>query len=296
MFQNLRKRLFEVLRKTKHKISPPDSPRDYERRLRKELARVERVFAGAEVPVLIHTYGKVGSTALHTAISRLSGFGSFQTHFISEEGVRNARRIHLEQGRDPIHLKVGEALSEALKRHPEKQVKVVTLVREPVARAVSDLFENPTLLVPGEDIRTLPLERLVEIAAAQVLDSLDYTETWFDRELSGVLGFDFFGRPFDQESGFSIYRLGRFELIAGKLEQLSRRGGRAFGEFLGRDRELEIPKSRARSATGEASLYEQVRGRLRLPGDVLDRVYASRVCRHFYHPEELATFRKQWIQ
>jgi hypothetical protein len=289
-------RLVRLLRKLKHKISPPDGPRGYERRLKRELTRVKQTFEGSGKPVLIHTYGKVGSTAIHTSISKLPGFGSFQTHFISEEGVSDARRIHQEHDRDPIHLKLGETLRAALKSHPEKTVRVITLVRDPVARAVSDLFENPTLLVAEGDIRQMPLERVVEIAAEQVINSLDYTEKWFDRELSDVLGFDFFARDFDQVKGFEIIREGRFELLAGKLELLSNNGADFLGRLLDLGRDLPIPRSRARSATGEASLYDQVRKNLRLPAAVLDQVYGSRFCRHFYTPAELEGFRKLWVQ
>jgi hypothetical protein len=142
----------------------------------------------------------------------------------------------------------------------------------------------------------MPLERVVEIAAEQVINSLDYTEKWFDRELSGVLGFDFFARDFNREEGFEIIREGRFELLAGKLELLSNNGADFLGRFLDLGRDLPIPRSRARSATGEASLYDQVRKNLRLPAAVLDRVYGSRFCRHFYTDAELEGFRKLWVQ
>lgn len=289
-------RLVRLLRRLKHKISPPDGPRGYERRLHRELSRVARTFKGKGKPVLIHTYGKVGSTAIHTAISALPGFGSFQTHFISEEGVAEARRIHQEHDRDPIHLKLGEALRAALAAEPERRVRVITLVRDPVARAVSDLFENPTLLVGEGDIRQLPLARVVEIAAEQVINSLAYTEKWFDQELSGVLGFDFFARKFDQEQGFEISSQGRFELLAGKLELLSNHGAGFLGRFLELGKDLPIARSRSRAATGEASLYDQVRKNLKLPGEVLDEVYASRFCQHFYTPAEREAFRNLWIQ
>ena len=192
-------RFLRTLRKLKHKILPPDSPQGYQRRLDRELARVKRAFQGDIKPVLIHTYGKVGSTAIHTAISKLPGYGSFQTHFISEEGVAEARKIHLDHDRDPIHLKVGEHLRSEMAAHPDLPVRVVTLVRDPVARAVSNLFENPKLIVEDGDIREMPLEEVVAIAAREVQSSLAYTEKWFDRELSGVLGFDFFSRDFDRE-------------------------------------------------------------------------------------------------
>jgi len=296
MSQQFGNPLMRFLRKVKARFTEREGTRGYQRRLERETRRVARTFAGELHPVLIHTYGKVGSTAIQTSINKLSGFGSFQTHFISEQGVADARSIHQDHDRDPIHLKVGEALHRAMAEHPEKVVRVITLVRDPVARAVSNLFENPVLLLGenGGDLRKMPVEQVVEIAAEQIRSSLDYTERWFDRELSGLFGFDFFAGPFDREAGFQIREEGRVKLLSGKLELLSNNGGPFLGRFLGLPHSLEIPRRRAREATGEASLYEQVRKSLKLPAAFLDEVYQSRVCRHFYTPAEIDGFRKIW--
>lgn len=288
--------LIRFLKKVKRRIFPSgEGTAAYARQLRRELDRAGVAFAGKSKPVLIHTYGKVGSTAIHNQIAQLPGFDSFQTHFISEEGVAEAGRLHRDHDSDPIHLQLGDRLRDELRRHPDKEVRMITLVRDPVARAVSDLFENPNLLVETGDLRSMSLEQVVEIAAEHLRRSVEYTEKWFDRELSGLLGFDFFAKPFDKEAGFSIVQEGRFSLLAGKLELLSKNGGRYLGAFLDRESELDIPTRRARSATGEASLYRQVRANLRLPAEVLNEVYESRVPRHFYTGEEIAEFREAWV-
>jgi hypothetical protein len=289
------KRFLRTLRGLKHRIIPPDVSRRYQRRRDRELSRVRETFEGSDRIVVTHTYGKVGSTAIHKAVSRLSGYASFQTHFISEEGVADALRLHREE-HDPIHMLQGEALRLQMQAHPDRPIRLITLVRDPVARAVSDLFENPALLNATGDVRQMPMESVVDIAAELVSGSLAYTEQWFDRELGGLLGFDIFTRGFDRENGFEILREGRFELLAGKLERLSDNGAGYLGRFLGLGRDFPIPRSRARSATGESVLYDQVRRNLKLPAAVLEQVYSSRVCRHFYTPQELEGFRKLWIQ
>jgi hypothetical protein len=289
------KRLLRTIRGLKHRILPPDVSRRYQRRLDREVSRVRETFEGSDSIVVTHTYGKVGSTAIHKAISQLPGYASFQTHFISEEGVAEALQLHQED-HDPIHMLQGQALRREMQAHPDRPIRVITLVRDPVARAVSDLFENPALLNANGDVRQMPLEAVVAVAAEQVLSSQAYTEQWFDRELSGLLGFDFFTRDFDRTDGFEIIREGRFELLAGKLERLSDNGAGYLGRFLDLGRDFPIPRSRARSATGEAALYDQVKRKLKLPAEVLDEVYSNRVCRHFYTPEELAGFRKLWLQ
>lgn len=288
-------RLLRTLRGLKQKVRPTDVSRRYQRRLDREISRVRETFEGSDRIVVTHTYGKVGSTAIHKAVSKLPGYASFQTHFISEAGVAEALRLHQEE-HDPIHMLQGEALRLQMQAHPDRPIRLITLVRDPVARAVSDLFENPALLNAKGDVRQMPLESVVAIAAELVVGSLAYTEQWFDRELSGLLGHDFFTRGFDRENGFEIFHEERFELLAGKLERLSDNGAGYLGRVLGLGRDFPIPRSRARSATGEAVLYDQVKRSLKLPAAVLEQVYSSRVCRYFYTPEELDGFRDLWIQ
>lgn len=295
MSDSLGSRFSKKLRGLKYKFLPPDVSRRYQRRLKSELARVRQAFDGTDKIVLTHTYGKVGSTAIHQALGKLPGCHSFQTHFISAQGVADALRTHREE-RDPIHMLQGDALRREIAAQPERPIRVITLVRDPVARAVSDIFENPEMLGAEMDLREMPLEKLIALAEEQVRGSMIYTEQWFDHELHALLGFDLFSRTFDRSGGFEIFKEGRFELLAGKLERLSTHGASHLGRFLGLGSDFPIPRTRARSATGEAALYDQVKRGLKLPAELLDEVYSSRVCRYFYTPEELEDFRKRWIQ
>ncbi|MGL4401459.1 MAG: putative capsular polysaccharide synthesis family protein [Luteolibacter sp.] len=295
MSDSMGSRFSKKLRGLKYLFIPPDVSRRHARRLKSELARARQAFDGSDRIVLTHTYGKVGSTAIHKAVSRLPGFGSFQTHFISASGVADALRLHREE-HDPIHMLQGDALRQEMEAQPERPIRVITLVRDPVARAVSDIFENPEMLGTDRDFRDWSLEKWIALAEKQIRGSLTYTEQWFDRELSVLLGFDFFSRDFDRAGGFEIYREGRFELLAGKLERLSTDGAGYLGRFLDLGREFPIPQSRARSATSEAALYAEVKRGLKLPAELLGEVYSSRVCMHFYTPGELEEFRKRWIQ
>lgn len=283
------------VRKLWHRVSPQDPANQYQRRLTRGVSEVSQAFDGKDKIVLVHTYGKVGSTAIHKAIDKLPGFASFQTHVLSESGVADAQSSHPGRPAE-IHTMVGEAFRGALQSHPETHVRVITLVRDPVARAVSDLFENPDYFVNQGDLSEMPLAKLVDLAVELVPKGLAVSEQWFDHELGGLLGFDLFARDFDRMKGFEIFREGRFELLAGKLERLSDDGAGILGRFLDIGGDFPISKTRARSGTTTGLLYEQVRQNLKLPAKVLDEVYSSRMCRHFYTPEELERFWKRWVQ
>lgn len=259
-----------------------------------ELVRLDRAMRSQKQIVLIHTCGKVGSTAIQAALSPLRSVESFQTHFISKLGVLRARQEHAGSGQDPFHLKLGEEIQKQLEKYPERPVKVVTLVREPVARAVSNLFENPLLITGTKNLREISLERLMEYAELQVVPSLRYMEDWFESELSPLIGCDYFEREFDRESGFGVFDCGRFSVLSGRLESLSTSGGASLGRFLGFQSDIRIEKKRGRDEYGEGSLYNVVKGKFNLPQEDLESIYSSRFCRHFYSGAEVEEFKRRW--
>ena len=79
---------------------------------------------------------------------------------------------------------------------PEHPWLVVTIVREPAMRAISDFFQSGQRLGRlGDDASTTA--RFVRFAAA---DGIPRTVDWFDRELGPTLGIDVYDHPFDPAS------------------------------------------------------------------------------------------------
>ena len=264
------------------------------RNAQQELARISKALRSKSDIVLVHTCGKVGSTAMHAAIASLRKVACLQTHFISPDGIRTARADHANLGQDPWHLHVGERIGQELAIHPQRPVKIVTSVRDPIARAISNLFENPELTTGHAELETLPMGKLAALAEEQVAASLNYMETWFDTELAYLLGDNLLNRPFQAASGFCAYPDDRRGLFVVKLESLDDALAAALAEFLGQPKPLRIPMRRSRSNTPDAGLYTQLHARLSLPETLVTKVYSSRLCRHFYSEAEIVRFSKRW--
>ncbi len=69
--------------------------------------------------------------------------------------------------------------------------KVITLVREPIARAISDVFQNVYAIIPR--INRLSEKEAFASVSEHILEHLnsfneanDYVCTWFDREIKAV--------------------------------------------------------------------------------------------------------------
>src|SRR5688500_779673 len=104
--------------------------------------------------ISVHQMGKVGSTSVyHTLQEALPGYHIFHTHqYHAETILKVMRKAITDDHRIPPHLHDSlkfrywvQVATRAIARGAEKrapQVHIISMVRDPVARNMSALFEN----------------------------------------------------------------------------------------------------------------------------------------------------------
>lgn len=248
-------------------------------------------------PVLVLQPGKVGSTTL-TRSMRASGVGSvFALHFLSEAGVREALEAHehVSGARVPDHLVRSAVWRRALSTPLVRDVKAITLVRDPIARDVSDLFQNPELWgFTDGDLDAEQASRLMQTHFENFDEESDYFCRWFDRELQEALGVDPYSRPFDTDRGWQHVATGGIDLLIVRTEDVDAALREAVPGFVGRDDPVPVVRANVGDRKGYSEEYAKVRRTLRLDRDTCRRVYDSRLVRHFYSAEEIERMIARW--
>jgi hypothetical protein len=259
--------------------------------------------------LMVHTMGKVGSTTVVTSLIA-RGFRDTmnlqQPHFLSEEGMAFVERLSIEGvgGWEKLttnnrrYLLNSHILNKELKkkRAAGERVKVITIVREPVATNLSGFFHNHVWWPAAVKSRCdKPLAECIAALQNQFLERYphDVPATWFDMEIRPLYGVDVFATPFDCERGFSIYHSDFADVMVLKLEKLEQCAAVAFHDFLGLD-DFQLVESNKAEDKSYAELYKAFRRQTTLSESYLDRMYASRMARHFYTEEEIAAFRRRW--
>src|SRR5438105_1457122 len=152
--------------------------------------------------------GKVGSTSVFGALRR-SGLAAFHVHRMSaaylERIVEERRALGWDVNMPPTlaHQRLGLTVY-AKVIAAVRRAKIVTLVRDPVARNLSAYFHS--------------LDRILSTANAHEAFSIDelcrgffdrFTHdeplTWFDDELLPVLGIDAYAHPFPAQGHTTIH-------------------------------------------------------------------------------------------
>ncbi len=190
-----------------------------------------------KTPLIIYQMGKVGSSSITESL-KSSGINKFKfiypVHTLTSDGIDTLRDIYYGKNFNSFttpfsprskHLLESEYLRRQLdKGLHRKKWKIVTLVREPVARNVSTYFQIIDLLYPNfteeYHTQTIKTDELIERFLND--DELrDQPSTWYDSQLKTVFGIDVFSSDFPTSKGYKIYESEHADVLLIRLESLN---------------------------------------------------------------------------
>lgn len=209
-------------------------------------------------------------------------------HTLQYNAWEAAVAMHRRSTQLPLseHLLASELL---LKRVDLRQLPchIITLTREPIARAFSFVFEDWRKKIP--ELRSAAVPACLAMVQ-QAMDELLASESrhadlsrWFDEELRATFDVDVFSRPYDHERGYTIFPNAKHPLLLMRMEDLNRSLGAALQEFLG----ITVPPAESRPANrGDdkwyAEKYAASKCALQIAPDTLQRITTTRYFEHFY--------------
>jgi len=238
-------------------------------------------------PILIYQMGKVGSTAVCQALNA-EGLEPLHIHFLGRKAVIARANYRNRDSLLPSHFYV-ERILQVYLRVTRHRLKVITLVRDPIARFISSAYQTRN----RDRYETDNVDTMVERLISELSDSkaLDYCYTWFDDEIREVFGVDLLSHHFDQRKGFAEIAGPRVDVLVLKLENLASLWPE-IGAFVGRS----VSPAQANIRTGESSgkTYDAVRVSLHLRREQVEDLYDHPWMRHFYSEAEVAQFIERW--
>ena len=240
---------------------------------------------------LVYTMGKVGSTTFETALEKQYKFlPVFKLHFLSDYWIKEV----IPKMAEGFHQNIGIArqFEKFRSAHPDYRLKIITMVREPVSRDISDIFQNWQIF--------FDTNRISELSPQKILDYLghhkfEYTLNWFDTEFKKWTGKNIYEMKFDKEKGYTIWSFEEFDLLCVKLEKLDSVLKEASREFFRFDISAEV-KANTAEEKDIKDLYRLVMRDFKLNPVQEDLVYHSKLVNHFYTAEEIAQQRSRWTR
>jgi hypothetical protein len=250
-------------------------------------------------PVMIYQMAKVGSTSVW--ISLRVAYLKRGLYRVPLHHVHTLRDL---EGQAEGMRRLGDteqlqtlceylALRETFDQDTGGHWRVISLVRDPVARKVSYFFHTLERHLPGWRQRwqagALPIQEVMDAFLALEDDAHE----WFDLEVKAVLGIDVYETPFSAGQGYQIYRHPpKVDLLVLRLEDLPRVVGEALHSFLGL-RDFVLYPANLGQERGYAEVYRAFKA-LPLPASFVQQAYSTRFARHFYTDAELGAFARRW--
>jgi hypothetical protein len=239
-------------------------------------------------PVLLWQMGKVGSTSIWDALDK-AGLCPIQLHVLATERLDAVAREYEERGFSvPGHLEDARRV-QSLVADPNQKLRVISLVRDPVARNLSGLFETWDVYPPSFDEG----DNLAGLAEWFVMN-FDYAVLkWFEDEIESKLGISVYDYEFDRVRRQLVIETDRARILVLRSEDTQESKKRSLEDFL-QVSGIEIGFSNVSDSKPKADLWKRMRRSAKVSSILANLVYESRLVQHFYSAAEIRALREEW--
>lgn len=219
--------------------------------------------------ILVYQPGKVASSSIYKSIQY---YGRYVLHCHILSDIRDN----------------GDDLYRILNM---KSGKIICLVRDPVARRVSEMWQNMktrTRYAIDADFREV--EKYYFDCAFENIEFY-----WLENEMKKTFHLDVFEYPFDKESGYSIIKQGNIELLLMKMEKLDKMET-VIGNFLGIEG-FQFRNDNVGSEKAYRFALEEYKKCFSVSKERLEEIYKkNNHLRHFYSDQECNELYDKWMR
>lgn len=241
--------------------------------------------------IVVWQPGKVGSTSIARS---LKAMGIHYTHMHCL-AFHNWVDLELRNACGISHYWESEPIEKLDILKKSEKVKIISLVRDPIARSVADYFEGlGTLYSKYDNIDRGVYQELNDFIGREAeLGECGYIFEWFNQEIKAFFDIDVYQYPFDKEKGYQVVCKDNVELLLIKTEKLS--GSQdVLGQFIG-NKDFKLLDSNVGNQKTYKFAYEEVKNTIRIPEHIIDFYYrGNKAMDHFYTEEEKKRLIQKW--
>jgi hypothetical protein len=255
-----------------------------------------KLYATNQTPIIVYQMGKVGSSSVMKSLKKAI-LPLFHAHFLLKNADNRSfynpnvyEILELKLGREK-QVRRGEFLYNKI-IVPKKQVKIISLTREPIGRNVAAFFQNFERETGKkyEQSNFTPQE-LRDIFINFFPHSIPLD--WFDNYFKPFLGIDVYEYPFPKEQGYLRINKDNVDLLILKLETSDSVKEKAIAEFLGL-KEFKLVRTNVGEDKNYRDMYKEFKQNLKLPLSYVEEMCSSKYFNHFYTEEEIRKVYSRW--
>ena len=275
-------------------------------------------------PILVYQMGKVGSTSVVTSLKE-GGISNpvYHVHQLRYDKLnsaikKNIKRLNENRQRRNLddHLRMYKHLYlNYLIRQLENHIllrkkfdenfndiswKVITLVRDPIMRQISEFFFNfhnrlELFDEKGQFLKEKSMKALKHQVTKRLICPWNWSLRWFDKEFKEVLKVNPYKFPFNQDKGYSFIYTKNLSILLIKLEKINQCFHEAIYKFINK-RDLHLIKRNIAEKKFYYDVYKSVVNNVTFGYKFCKKVYSSKCIKHFYSKDEIENFIMKWTR
>ena len=232
--------------------------------------------------ILVYTMGKVGSTSIYYSLKKIFKWKVIFIHRMIKENIEEYNKVFIDSNLKPHRSKIGELF---LKKIDSKNVKIITLIREPIGRNISDFFQDlPVYLKNYTMVDYYNDQDIID----QFMSNYphDIPLNWFDNEFFATTKIDVFNSHFDTEKKFCHLKKEDVEVLLIRVDLEDEEKEKLINDFL-QLKEFKIERHNVASAKYYSFKYKSFLKNCTFNKEYITKMLDSKYCKHFYSEKEI---------
>lgn len=242
--------------------------------------------------VIVYQMGKVGSSSIEKALHE-RGVHVIHMHKISNSDVF-FYDPSIVGATKKIRIKVMQIFVSAI--IGMKKCKVITIVRDPMDRTISQMFHHIDILIYAhtkKDSRAelTPYQLFSEIFHSDIM--IDYTNKWMEKEFNRSMCVDFSEGEFDKELGYGRLLGKKKDILVVRFESIQGLE-KVIGDFVGLSC-FYLSKANRGSHKWYADLYKNFYSEFKVDSFIFELMYNNSYCDKYYSSSDIVDRRNRWL-
>ena len=253
---------------------------------------LQKCIEGQETVYLVYTLGKVGSQTIYITLrEKILESDVFHLHFVSDSWFNNPNKI---LSKKPEAIKIAQKVRSIVSSN--KKIKIISLVRDPIAKTISQIFQTPEAFGFTEiELLNMKPKDICHVLTHQAKSHFHHPSQWFEQEFLDFTGLDIYRTPFEYSCRKQTDKFNMFEFLILRNEdlQFEEQIINSLQKFIGKPIDNLIVGNKTNDKiTGD--IYKKVKNQISFNNDFLNEIYSSKYCQHFYSKIEIEEFKKRW--
>lgn len=258
--------------------------------------------------VLIYQQGRVASTSVYESMRSINlPYPIYHVHTLSIDRAQNEiSKLKQQGGKVYRHLFVGEKLAREMKKldwsQQQEPWKVVSIFRDPIEIMLSLYFLN---------IENDPNGLLTKVENSDKDSVVKYFENlfensdpagwevcnWYDNIFLDEMGVDVYKFPFDKGKGYTVINTKQFDILLIRFEDINNAYRQGVATLFNLDAtDLNLKHMNLHRNDKYNDMHKYVKKNLKLSRAFCEKVYSTKLMKHFYSPEHIQELTKKWIR